>query len=101
MQFNPYSEGMIRAHIDAELGNNGIIYYPESADVAPKRAAEAQALADYNNAGRSPRHREEMAAIYGDLYKKELDGWRDSRSLRAGRYRGGKEVNLGKHAVLN
>lgn len=74
MSFNPYPSGMIRAHIGAELGDDGVIYYPESADVDPRRAAEAQALADYNNAaGRSPRHREKMAAIYGDLYTKEFD----------------------------
>lgn len=74
MQFNPYPEGMIRAHIGAELGDDGIIYYPESADVDPRRAAEVQALADYNNAaGRSPRHKKEQVAIYGDLYAKEFD----------------------------
>lgn len=74
MQFNPYPEGMIRAHVGAALGDDGIIYYPESADVDPRRAAEAQALADYNNAaGRSPRHKEEMATIYGDMYTNELE----------------------------
>lgn len=74
MRFNPYPEGMIRAHIGAALGDDGIIYYPESADVDPRRATEAQALADYNNAASQlPRHREEMAAIYGDLYTKEFD----------------------------
>lgn len=75
MRFSPYPDGMIKAHRGAELcGEDGIIYYPESANVNPKRAAEAQALADYNNAtGRSPRHKEKMAAIYGDLYTKEFD----------------------------
>lgn len=75
MRFSPYPGGMIKAHIGAELcGDDGIIYYPESANVDPKRAAEAQALADYNNAkGRAPQHREEMVEIYGDLYTKEFE----------------------------
>lgn len=75
MRFSPYPGGMIKAHIGAELcGDDGIIYYPESANVDPKRAAEAQALVDYNNAkGRDPQHREEMVKIYGDLYTKEFE----------------------------
>lgn len=73
MRFTPYPEGMIRAHIGAALGDDGIIYYPESADVDPRRAVEAQALAVYNNAaGRSLRHREKMATIYGELYTKKI-----------------------------
>lgn len=75
MSFSPYPDGMIKAHIGAELcGDDGIIYYPENADVDPKRAAEAQALSDYNHAvGKSPKHKREMVAIYGCLYTDEFE----------------------------
>lgn len=74
MRFSPYPGGMIKAHRGAKLGEDGTIYYPVSADVDPERAAEAQALADYNNAkGRAPQHREEMVKIYGDLYTNEFE----------------------------
>lgn len=76
MQFNPYPEGMIRAHVGAELGDNGIIYYPESADVDPRRAAEAQALADYNytlNSRGGPCQQANMARIYGEAYTAEFE----------------------------
>lgn len=80
MRFNPYPGGMIRAHIGAKLAEDGIIYYPKSADVDPVRAAKAQALVDYNNTqGRTPGARKDMAAIYGKLYTDELERLKTDR----------------------
>lgn len=74
MRFNPYPGGVIRAHIGAKVAEDGVIYYPESADVDPAKAAKAQALIDYNNAkGRTPGARKDMIAIYGDLYTEEFE----------------------------
>lgn len=81
MRFNPYPGGMIRAHIGAKLAEDGVIYYPASADVDPVRAAKVQALMDYNNAlGRKPMARKDMIAIYGKLYTNEFERLKTARN---------------------
>lgn len=72
----PDSTGMIKAYRGGKCYSDGIIRYPVTADVDPVRAAECQALMDYNstvNSEGGPCHRADMARIYGEAYLREFE----------------------------
>lgn len=89
MRLTPNSPGMIKASRGACV-IDGVIRYPEGVEVDPARAAKAQALMDYNSAaGNSPRHREDMAEIYGEAYTREFERLKTAQNGPSA-WRGGK-----------
>lgn len=85
----PKSKGMIKQYLGGKVFD-GVIRYPEGVEVDPARAAKAQALMDYNSAaGNSPRHREDMAEIYGEAYTREFERLKTAKNGPSA-WRGGK-----------